>query len=388
LAAPDVVVVGAGIVGAACARELAVRGVRVALLDRGEVSGGTTGLGEGNVLASDKDAGPTHPELDLTIAGLRVYDEIDARLGAEAQVRRKGALIVHPDAATWAGEPERVARLRAAGVAADLLSVAQVREHEPLLTGDLRGASYFPSDLQCAPRAIARALAREAAAAGAEVRTGCEVAAIAVDRARRVRGVRLASGERVSAGAVVLAAGAWSRALAETAGLPLPLEPRWGQLVRLAAPAGEPRLIRHKVVDGSYLASVVSAEAGLQVTTVLETTWDGDVLVGSSRARRGFDTAVDEAVSEAMLARAARLMPRLAELRPAAAWSGLRPWLPDHLPAIGGSALVPGLWVATGHEGAGVALGPVTGRVLAQAYCGEAPLVSLRAFRPDRFAAQ
>jgi glycine/D-amino acid oxidase-like deaminating enzyme len=88
-----------------------------------------------------------------------------------------------------------------------------------------------------------------------------------------------------------------------------------------------------------------------------------------------------------MLARAARLMPRLGELPRAAAWSGLRPWLPDHLPAIGPSALVPGLWVATGHEGAGVALGPVTGRVVAQAYCGEAPAVSLRPFDPDRFAA-
>jgi len=361
-----------------------VRGVRVALLDRGAVAGGTTGLGEGNVLASDKDSGP---ELELTIAGLRVYDELDARLGAEAQVRRKGALIVHPEGDTWAAEPERVARLRAAGVDGELLAPESVREREPLLTGDVSGATYFPGDLQCAPRAIARALAREAAAAGADVRSGCAVAAIDV-RGGRVTGVRIGDGGgALAAGAVVIAAGPWSRTLADGAGLPLPLEPRWGQLVRLAAPTGEPRLIRHKVVDGSYLRSVLSTDAGLQVTTVLETTWDGDVLVGSSRARRGFDTAVDDAVSDAMLARAARLMPRLSGLPRAAAWSGLRPWLPDHLPAIGPSARVPGLWVATGHEGAGVALGPVTGRVLAQAFCGEEPLARLAPFRPDRFAA-
>jgi D-hydroxyproline dehydrogenase subunit beta len=359
--------------------------VRVTLLDRGEVSGGTTGLGEGNVLASDKDAGP---ELDLTIAGLAVYDEIDARLGAEAQIRRKGALIVHPEASTWAGERERVARLRAAGVACEILAAGEARAREPLLTGALHGASFFPGDLQCAPRAIARALAREAAAAGAEVRTRCDVAAIGVDRARRVRGVRLAAGGRIAAGAVVLAAGAWSRRLADTAGLALPLEPRWGQLVRLAAPADEPRLVRHKVVDGSYLASVVSRDAGLQVTTVVETTFEGDVLVGSSRARRGFETAVDDAVSEAMIARAARLMPRLRDLPVDTAWTGLRPWLPDHLPAIGASRRVPGLWVATGHEGAGVALGPITGRLVAQASCGEAPTVALEPFDPDRFAGQ
>jgi D-hydroxyproline dehydrogenase subunit beta len=380
--APDVIVVGAGIVGAACARELAVRGVRVTLVDRGEVSGGTTGLGEGNVLASDKDEGP---ELDLTMAGLAVYDELDERLGDEAQIRRKGAFIVHPEADTWAAEPARVERLRAAGVACELVDRDTVREREPLLTGPLHGASFFPGDLQCAPRAITLALAREAAAAGAEVRTGTTVEAVAVDRARRVRGVRLADGARIAAPAVVLAAGAWSAALAATAGLELPVEPRWGQLVRLAAPQGDPRLVRHKIVDGSYLRSVASREAALQVTTVIETTWEGDVLVGSSRARRGFDTAVDPAVSTAMVDRAARLMPTVRELPVAAAWSGLRPWLPDHLPAIGPSAHAPGLWLATGHEGAGVALGPVTGRLIGQALCGERPAVPLAPFHPDRF---
>ncbi len=160
-----VAVVGAGIVGAAVARELAVRGVEVVLLDRGAVSSGTTGLGEGNVLASDKDAGP---ELALTVAGLGVYDELDARLGPEARIRRKGALIVHPEQATWEAEPARLARL-AGAVEAVLLDPADVRAREPGLTGPVHGASFFPGDLQCDPRAIARALAREAAAAGAVV---------------------------------------------------------------------------------------------------------------------------------------------------------------------------------------------------------------------------
>jgi glycine/D-amino acid oxidase-like deaminating enzyme len=188
----------------------------------------------------------------------------------------------------------------------------------------------------------------------------------------------------VAAGAVVLAAGAWSAGLAAGAGLALPVEPRKGQLVRLRA-VGEFSLVRHKVVDGSYLRSVLSTEAALEVSTVVETTWDGDVLVGSSRERRGFDDTVDPAVSDAMVARAARLFGVLGTLERADAWSGLRPWLPDHLPAIGPSAAVEGLWVATGHEGAGVALGPVTGRVLAQAYCGEPVLVDLAPFAPDRF---
>ena len=198
-----------------------------------------------------------------------------------------------------------------------------------------------------------------------------------------VRGVRTSAGE-LAAGAVVLAAGAWSAALAEQAGVPLPIEPRKGQLVRLRAP--RPGLIRHKVVDGSYLASVTSAQPGLELSTVVETTFDGDVLVGSSRERRGFDVSVDERVSRAVVERAARLFPALPGLPVRDAWSGLRPWLPDHLPAIGASRRVAGLWLATGHEGAGVALGPVTGRLVAQLYCGEPPCADPAPFDPDRFA--
>jgi glycine/D-amino acid oxidase-like deaminating enzyme len=381
---PEVVVVGAGIVGAAIAWELARRGITTMLVDRGEVSGGTTGLGEGNVLCSDKDAGP---ELELTVLGMAVYDELEAELGEVARIRRKGALIVHPDARTWAAEPARAERLRAAGVAAELVGPEAVRALEPQLTGALHGALHVPGDLQCDPRAIARALAADAAARGAVVRTGAEVAAVvrAGDRGA-VRGVRLTSGEILHAGAVVLAAGPWTAPLAETAGLPLPLEPRKGQLVRLRLPEPDPRWLRHKVVDGSYLLSVTSQGTGVEVSTVLETTWDGHVIVGSTRERSGFDPRVDPALADAVRERAARLAPNLAGLDHHAAWVGFRPWLPDHLPAIGPSRRVEGLWLATGHEGAGVALGPITGRIVAAAIAGDPAPMDLAPFAPDRFA--
>ncbi|MGH2950332.1 MAG: NAD(P)/FAD-dependent oxidoreductase, partial [Solirubrobacteraceae bacterium] len=214
----EVAVVGAGIVGAATARELAVRGVDVILLDAGEVSGGTTGLGEGNVLCSDKDAGP---ELDLCVHGLAMYDELEERLGDEARIRRKGALIVHTDEATWAAEPARLSRLAADGVPGRPVAADEVAALEPELTGPVAGASHFPADLQCDPREITRALAREAAAAGAEVRTGARVEALSraaapagtggrttpvgpVAAGGRVDGVVLAGGERIAAGAVVV----------------------------------------------------------------------------------------------------------------------------------------------------------------------------------------
>jgi glycine/D-amino acid oxidase-like deaminating enzyme len=178
---------------------------------------------------------------------------------------------------------------------------------------------------------------------------------------------------------VVLAAGPWSARLAATAGLHLPLEPRKGQLVKLAG-----RLdVRHKVVDGSYLAAVAAVDQDLQVSTVIETTYDGHVLVGSSRERKGFDTSVDPAVTAALIDEATRLMPAVRSLRQVDAWAGLRPWLPGGLPALGRSAT--GLWVATGHEGAGVGLGPISGELIAAAISGERLPLDLAPFRPDRF---
>jgi D-hydroxyproline dehydrogenase subunit beta len=378
----DVIVVGAGIVGVCTTWELTRRGARVLLLDRGPVSGGTTGLGEGNVLCADKDAGP---ELDLTVRGLALYDELEELLGPTARIRRKGALLVHPDMRTWEAEPARAAALRAAGVEATLLDAREVRAIEPALKGPLLGALHVPGDLQCAPRAITRALAEQCRSDGAEIRIGARVTELRV-AGGVTSGVRLADGSDLLAPDVVVAAGPWSAPLVESAGLRHPLEPRKGQLLRLELPIPDEQFLRHKIVDGSYLLSVASDDAERQVSTVVETTWDGAVVLGSSRERCGFDTRVDDRLADLMVKRAARLVPALTGLRRVAPWVGFRPWLPDHLPAIGPSRRVPGLWLGTGHEGAGVALGPVTGRLLAQGITGAEPELDLSPFDPDRFA--
>jgi glycine/D-amino acid oxidase-like deaminating enzyme len=375
------VVIGAGIVGVCTAFELAQRGEAVTLIDRGGVATGSTGVGEGNVLCGDKDDGP---ELELTIAGLRLYDELESRLGPVAKIRRKGSLVVHPQPHTWELEPARIARLAAAGVETRLIAAGELRGLEPELSGPVCGASHFAGDLQCDPRAIARELARRAQPLGCRLRTGVRVDAIAVWDGR-VAGVEL-DGQLVSAETVVLAAGAWSSPLAQTAGLPLPVAPRKGQLARVRLPHPDERFLHHKIVDGSYLLSVASSGDERQVSTVVETTADGDVIVGSSRERSGFDPAVDHELASEMQVRAARLVPGLAGCAVQDVWVGFRPWLPDRRPAIGASRRVPGLVVGTGHEGAGVALGPITGRLLAQVISGEPTAVDLSPFDPDRFA--
>ncbi|MGH2893058.1 MAG: NAD(P)/FAD-dependent oxidoreductase [Solirubrobacteraceae bacterium] len=334
---PDVLVVGAGICGASAAYFLSQRGLDVLVLDRTGVSEQTTGRGEGNVLVSDKLPGL---ERDMTVVGRELWHELGQRFPA-ARVTAKGALLLdHPD-----------------GVVGS--------ELEPALAPGIR-CVHEPGDLQVDPAGLARAMLR-----ALPVRTGDAVAAVDAGS------VTTAAGERLEARHVVVATGPWA---AELTGLPV--EPRKGQLVALGAPPG---LIRHKLIEAAYIAAAASAAAGRMIASVIEQTLDGDeVLVGSSRERVGFDDRVDEAVTRAMIARAARFVPALAELPVRRAWCGFRPWLPDGLPAVG--ALAHGVWTSCGHEGSGVALGPVSGLLLAQLLTGEAPVCDPAPVDPRRFA--
>ena len=132
--------------------------------------------------------------------------------------------------------------------------------------------------------------------------------------------------------------------------------------------------------------AVAESDEGLALAVVVEQTLDGEeVLVGSSRERVGFEPTVRDEITQAMLERAARFVPKLRELRVSRSWCGFRPWLPDGLPAIG--PLRDGVWTSTGHEGAGVCLGPISGRLLAQMICGEQPELDGTPFDPRRFSA-
>jgi glycine/D-amino acid oxidase-like deaminating enzyme len=190
--------------------------------------------------------------------------------------------------------------------------------------------------------------------------------------------VELGTDERLKCKHIVVATGAWAGELTG-----LPLEPRKGQLVAMAAPAN---LIRHKLIEDRYRDVATRSDPTLGIATVIEQTLDGDeVVVGSSRERVGFDTVVREEITHSLIERAATFVPRLRDLTVLRAWCGFRPWLPDGLPAIG--MVGERLWVTTGHEGSGVGLGPISGLLLSQLITGETPVHDPSPFDPRRFEA-
>jgi glycine/D-amino acid oxidase-like deaminating enzyme len=371
-----VLVIGAGVVGAACAYHCAEAGLRVTVVDRGAVAGGTTSGGEGNILVSDKEPGP---ELDLALLSIRKWRELGERVGpALLELEAKGGVVVAQNAETSAGLAELAKAQRDNGITAHEVSPAELAELEPNLTREVASGVHYPQDMQVQPMLAAAQLLRHS---GARVRTGVEVQAVRRNTSGALTGVRTSAGD-IAADWVINAAGTWGGDLASLAGAPVPVLPRKG-FVLVTEPL--PRVIRHKVYTADYVANVASGDAGLETSVVVEGTRAGTVLIGASRERVGFDRRFSLAVLRKLAAQAIGLFPFLAEVTLLRGYLGFRPYCPDHLPVIGPDPRVPGLVHACGHEGAGIGLAAATGHLIAQALTGATPELDLTPFRPDRF---
>ncbi len=357
--------IGAGIVGAAIARVLARADCDVVVVDRAATAGGTSASGEGNILVSDKGPGA---ELRLTQRTLRVWDRLRAELHHELpdgfpglELDHKGGLVVATTDAGAKALLEFAETQRGAGVIAEVVDDARAHELEPDLTRDITAAVFYPEDAQVQPVIATEALLAAARRHGARVRQQVEVTGGIVEKGRLV-GVETTAGP-LRADLVIVAAGPWSGAVAERIGVTLPVRPRRGTVL---VTSRMPHRIHRKVYDADYVGAVGSGSADLQVSSVVESTAAGTVLIGSSRERRGFDDRIEARVLAALASKALLLFPFLADAQVMRAYGGFRPFVPDHLPIIGPDPRLPGLWHATGHEGAGIGLSLATAEVLAE----------------------
>ncbi|MFI6080023.1 NAD(P)/FAD-dependent oxidoreductase [Streptomyces sp. NPDC051217] len=379
-----VVIIGAGIIGAACARELAVAGFDVLVLDRAGAAAATTSHGEGNILVSDKGPGP---ELELAQLSRRLWPEVLAALTGRTspdgvdpvEWDPKGGIVVATTAEGAEALLPFAAAQRAAGVRAETMDSDALASAEPFLTERRTAAVYYPDDAQVQPAGAATALLADALRAGARLRTGREVLG-AVTRGGRLTAVRTADGQ-VESDVFVNAAGPWSGEVARRLGVPLDIRPRRGEVL-VTTPL--PPTVFHKVYDADYVGAVGSGAGDLQTSAVVESTRAGTVLLGSSRRRVGFDDRMRPEVLSSIAAKALKLFPSLAGAQVMRAYGGFRPYVPDHLPVIGADPRLPGLWHATGHEGAGIGLSVGTARLVRELLTGAAPAIDASPFRVDR----
>lgn len=356
---PDVLIVGAGIVGAACARELKDAGATVAVVERDLIGGGATAAGMGHLVVLDDN----EPELALTKLSVALWQQLSQQLPTNAEFWKCGTLWVAADDLEFAGAREKLAVYQKHGLPAELLEGASLYEAEPRLRPGLAGGLRAAGDAVVYAPVAARWLLRD----------------VRVTHGRVVElvdgGVRLADGSTLKAGAVVLATGASS--LIEG----LPVRPRKGHL---AITDRYPGFARHQIIELGYLQSA-QGESNESVAFNVQPRPTGQLLIGSSRQYGVTGGEIDAAMLGRMLDRAFSYMPDLKHCNVIRTWTGFRASTPDKHPLIG--KYEEGLYIATGHEGLGVTTSLGTAKILAAAVLGTPSPIPPEPYGARRFDA-
>jgi glycine oxidase len=371
----DVIVIGAGVIGCAVAREVGRRGGVVTVIERDSPGRRATWAAAG-MLSPLGEAGGGGPFLELADESLQRYASFAGSLreesGIDVEYRTSGKLHV-----SLGSTDEELQALAADPVASrfgvQLLDGDAARRLEPELSGMVSAALLVGRDHRVNNRLLAQALLASATAAGAQFRTANPVASLTT-RHGAVTGVRLGSGEQIEADHVVLAAGAWS---SQIEGLPrtLPITPVKGQMFSIDARArgpgrpGTPALQRVIHAPSCY---IIPRD-------------DGRLLVGATVEDVGFIKGPTVRGISGLMAAAAELLPMVADLPLVETWAGFRPGTPDALPILGTDPELRGLIYATGHFRNGILLAPVTAACVAALVAGEAPPVPMEAFSVQRF---
>jgi glycine/D-amino acid oxidase-like deaminating enzyme len=383
---PDVVVIGGGIIGAACADELTRRGAAVSLIERDELAAGASGRNQGLWLPPGDPA--LHP---IAARSLSRYLEVADEAPLPVWIDRTpvGTVFVAIDDEALAPTRQILEGVSRDGLVEELDDVA-LAGAEPEISRDVAGAWLIDSGHRLDPAVLTVALALLAASRGAEIRHHLTARALRTN-GDRVTGVITDEGA-IDAEEVIVAAGPWSPRLLEPVGVRLPVIGVRGWLVRVDPT--EP-LVRHLVRTIERMPDRIErpsagdvARNGLPTSddygSVVHPHVDGTALIGSSRAAWLTPEPEDASVPQRILTDAIRVVPKLAEAPMVSSWWGLRPMTPDERPLIG--RVREGLIVATGHGSEGVINGAGTAELVTAIVSGEAPPFDAAVFDPFRFA--
>ena len=361
---PDAVIIGGGIIGCASAHYLAARGIRSVILERRGLATEASGASAGMVGASVGIPGKT---LAHTQKSLELLARDAEEFGRPVELVREGRVVLAADEAEWAEVQEFAAARQREGMETHLLGPDDLRRLEPGLGPGFVGAAFVPGDGHVNPFLLTHAYAGAAQKHGAEIRLGVEAISLEVSR-DRVTGVLTPAG-RIASPRVVVAAGAWSRALLAPLDIALPVRPGRGQmLVTEALPPLTPRVLR-------------TPETGIRQDI------RGHVLIGSAVEDVGYNHEVTLPTLGRFAHLAIALLPVLKDARIIRTWAGLRPMTPDGLAIIDAAPGVEGVFLATGHSRTGVTYGPVTAWLLAQLVADGETQLPLAPFRLGRFTA-
>lgn len=366
-AAPDVLIIGGGIMGTSSAWALAASGAKVVVLER-SVPGAEASSAAAGILGAQAEAHGAGPMAELCLASRARYAKFAAALTRETQIdvgyRECGVLQVAFARAGLEKLVKAAAWQRPRGLACERFAARELQTLEPALASTVLGGLRFAEDARVEPKALLRALHIAAIRRGVQFRSGAFVRRVAV-LANRATGVVLDDGSELRAGHVVVAAGSWT-SLIDGLGLPAGrVVPARGQIVELELPA--PPLGHVVFGPGAYL---VPRD-------------DGRLLIGSTLEFVGYEREVTAGAVRDLLTHAIALVPSLSRAALRGTWSNFRPYTQDELPLLGRTK-IERLYLATGHYRNGILLAPISAEIVRAAVLGQRPPVSVEAFSPER----
>jgi glycine/D-amino acid oxidase-like deaminating enzyme len=363
---PDVAIIGAGIVGAACAYVLSCEGLRVTVIEASDIGGGATASGMGHIVVMDD----SEAQFALTRYSRDLWSQLEPSLPPEVEYEPCGTIWVAADGEEMAAVHQKAAFYTGRGVKVDVLDAAALAKLEPNLRPGLAGGLLVPDDNVIYAPCAAHWMIEQARRRGTSVRAGTPVVELLSD------GVRLGDGTQISAGVIVCATGTWVTDLFPNAGV----RPRKGHL---AITDRYPGFVRHQLVELGYLKSA-HGFAEESVAFNVQPRQTGQLLIGSSRQFGATHHAVDAPILRRMLRRAIEYMPGLAQLSVIRTWTGFRAATDDKLPLIGPCPGCQNVYLATGHEGLGITTSLGTAHLIADLIQGRRPAIASEPYLPSR----
>lgn len=381
----EVAVIGGGIIGSAVAYYVSKRGFDVTVIEKGELASGTSSRCDGNILAIDKDPGF---DSQMSLKSQQLVHELSKELPMSFEYRAPGSILVCESEEEMEAAEQWVRQQKAAGLSFRMLDRSDLRQESPFLAEDLPGGLECETDSTVNPYLLTYALFEGAKHYGAKLLKHTKV--VHIDRDRTSQQFLIETNEgTVTAKKVVNAAGVWSPHIGQMLGVTIPIKPRKGHII---VAARQNPVSPRKVMEFGYLISKFGGERKVDTETeaygvalVFEPTESQNFLIGSSREFVGFDTNVDWSVAKCIARRCIRFYPKMRDMLLIRIYAGLRPWTEDHLPIVSHVDEVPGFYIAAGHEGDGISLAAITGKVISEMIAEEETSIPVEPLRYDRF---
>lgn len=380
----DVLIIGGGIIGCSIAYYTSKSGMDVAILEKGEFVSGTSSRCDGNILAIDKDPGF---DSQMSLVSQKLVDDLSKELAHTFEYRAPGSILVCETDEEMEAAQKWVDRQKAAGLPFRMLDRQDIRQESKFFADDLLGGLECATDSTVNPYLLAFSLLDAAKKFGAKAYKQTEVQAMKKEDKGSFT-VETSKGV-FTANHVVNAAGIWAPYLGEMLDLSIPIQPRKGHII---VASRQQHVGSRKVMEFGYLISKFGGKRQVDpltekygVALVFEPTESQNFLIGSSREFVGFNTKVNNEVLKCIANRAIRFYPKMADMMVIRSYAGLRPWTEDHLPIVSRVDHIPNYYIAAGHEGDGISLAAVTGKVIEELINGKETCIPVEPLRFNRF---